>query len=107
MGMDRKIEKKKGIRPKHIIYGVAGIVAIFLLYKIIKDSSVSSLRVDAEKITIEEVKYGEFDDYIRINGTVEPISTIFLDAEEGGRVEERRIEEGAMVEKGDVILLFR
>ena len=106
MGMDRKIEKKKGIRPKHIIYGVAGIVAIFLLYKIIKDSSVSSLRVDAEKITIEEVKYGEFDDYIRINGTVEPISTIFLDAEEGGRVEERRIEEGAMVEKGDVILVL-
>ena len=106
MGMDRKIEKKKGIRPKHIIYGVAGIIAIFLLYKIIKDSSVSSLRVDEEKITIEEVKYGDFDDYIRINGTVEPISTIYLDAEEGGRVKERLIEEGALVKKGDVILVL-
>ncbi len=102
--MDRKIEKKKGIRPKHIIYGVAGIAIAFLLFKIIKDSSVTSLRVDKEKITIEEVKYGDFDDFIRTNGTVEPISTIFLDAEEGGRVKERFIEEGAMVKKGDVIL---
>lgn len=106
MGMDRKIEKKKGIRPKHIIYAVGGIIVIFLLYKIIKDSSVSSLRVDEEKITVEEVKYGDFDDYIRINGTVEPISTIYLDAEEGGRVKERLIEEGAPVKKGDIILIL-
>ncbi len=41
MGMDRKIEKKKGIRPKHIIYGVAGIVFVSLLVKIIKDSNVN------------------------------------------------------------------
>ncbi len=106
MGMDRKIEKKKGIRPKHIIYGVAGIALIFLLYKIIKDSNVTSLRVDEEKITIEEVQYGDFDDFIRTNGTVEPIATIYLDAEEGGRVTERLIEEGAMVKKGDVILVL-
>ncbi len=106
MAMDRKIEKKKGIRPKHIIYGVIGLAVIFLLYIIIKDSGISSLRVDEEKITVEEVKYGDFDDYIRINGTVEPISTIYLDAEEGGRVEERLIEEGALVEKGDVILVL-
>lgn len=104
MGMDRKIERKKGIRPKHMIYGVAGIVVIFLLYKVIKDSNVTSFRVETEKLTIEEVQYGDFDDFIRTNGTVEPISIIYLDAEEGGRVKERLIEEGAMVKKGDVIL---
>lgn len=106
MGMDRKIEKKKGIRPKHIVYGVAGLVLIFLLYKIVKDSNVSSLRVDAEKVTIDEVIYDNYDDFIRTSGTVEPISTIYLDAEEGGRVKERLIEEGAMVEQGDVILVL-
>ena len=106
MGMDRKIEKKKGIRPKHIIYGVAGLVLIFLLYKIVKDSNVSSLRVDAEKITIDEVEYGNYDDFIRTSGTVEPISTIYLDAEEGGQVKERLIEEGADLKKGDVILVL-
>jgi HlyD family secretion protein len=106
MAMDRKIEKKKGIRPKHIIYGVAAIIFIFLLVKIIKESNISSLKVDAEKITIEEVVQGNFDDYIRTNGTVEPISTIYLDAEEGGQVKERLIEEGSDVKKGDVILIL-
>lgn len=106
MGMDRKIEKKKGIRPKHIIYTVAAIVFVFLLVKIVKDSSITSLKVDEDKITIEEVQEGNFDDYIRTNGTVEPISTIYLDAEEGGRVEKILIEEGAQVKEGDVILVL-
>ena len=106
MGMDRKIEKKKGIRPKHIIYAVAAIVFVFLLVKIVKDSSITSLKVDEDKITIEEVQEGNFDDYIRTNGTVEPISTIYLDAEEGGRVEKILIEEGAQVKEGDVILVL-
>lgn len=104
--MDRKIERKKGIRPKHIIYGVVGLAVIFFLVKIIKDSNISSLRVEKDKITIEEVQNGDFDDFIRTNGTVEPISTIYLDAEEGGRVKEILIEEGAKVEKGDVILIL-
>lgn len=106
MGMDRKIEKKKGIRPKHIIYSVAGILFVLLLIKIIKDSNVTSLRVEKDKITIEDVQYGDFDDFIRTNGTVEPIATIYLDAEEGGRVEKILIEEGVSVEKGDVILIL-
>jgi HlyD family secretion protein len=106
MGMDRKIERKKGIRPKHIIYAAAAVVFIFLLVKIIKDSNITSLKVDREKITVEEVQQGNFDDFIRTNGTVEPIATIYLDAEEGGRVEDILIEEGARVEKGDVILVL-
>lgn len=106
MAMDRKIEKKKGIRPKHVIYAVAGIAFILLLIKIVKDSNISSLKVDRDKLTIEEVQQGNFDDYIRTNGTVEPISTIYLDAEEGGRVEKILIEEGAPVKKGDVILIL-
>jgi len=104
MGMDRKIEQKKGIRPKHIIYALGGIAIIILLYLLIKDSNVTSFRVETEKLTIEEVQYADFDDFIRTNGTVEPISIIYLDAEEGGRVKERLIEEGAMVKKGDIIL---
>jgi HlyD family secretion protein len=102
--MDRKIEKKKGIRPKHIIMVVSGLIVLFLLVKMIQNSSVSSVRVENEKITISEVEFADYDDFIRTNGTVEPISIIYLDAEEGGRVKERLIEEGAMVKKGDVIL---
>ncbi len=62
------------------------------------------MKVERDKITISTVTSGQFNDYIRVIGQVEPIATIYLDAEEGGRVKERLIEEGAMVHTGDVIL---
>jgi HlyD family secretion protein len=106
MGMDRKIEKKKGIRLKHVLYIAAGLAFILLMVKMISGSGVSTLRIEREKITVDEVQYDDFDDFIRTNGSVAPISVIYLDAEEGGRVQERLIEEGAMVKKGDVILVL-
>jgi HlyD family secretion protein len=107
MGMDKVIEKKKGIRPKHIIWIVGGLVFIFLLYKVIFTESGSTFRTEKEKLTISTVEDGLFNDYITVIGNVEPITTIFLDAEEGGKVEEKLIEEGEMVKKGDIILKLR
>jgi HlyD family secretion protein len=74
------------------------------MFKLIKSGQVSVFRAEADKITISTVEEDVFNDYITVNGQVEPISTIYLDAAEGGRVSERLIEEGAMVQKGDVIL---
>lgn len=48
--------------------------------------------------------YGKFNDYIRVNGQVQPISVVQLSPEEGGIVQEKVVEEGAHVKKGDVIL---
>jgi HlyD family secretion protein len=62
------------------------------------------MRVEKEKLTISNVEKGLFNDYITIIGQVEPITTIYLDAIEGGRVAEKIIEEGTMVKKGNVIL---
>ncbi|PIF03578.1 MAG: efflux transporter periplasmic adaptor subunit [Draconibacterium sp.] len=102
--MDRKIEKKKGLQKKHIYWLVGGLLFVFLLYKVIAGAGTSTLKVEKDKITISTVTSGQFNDYIRIIGQVEPIATIYLDAEEGGRVKERLIEEGSMVKTGDVIL---
>ena len=102
--MDRKIEKKKGLQRKHIIWIAGGVLFLFLLFQIFRNAGTRSLKVDSDKITISEVTRGQFNDYIRVTGQVEPISTIYLDAEEGGRVTERLIEEGAMVKAGDVIV---
>jgi HlyD family secretion protein len=107
MGMDKVIEKKKGIRPKHIIWIVGGLVFMFLLYKVVFTESGSTFRAEKEKLTISTVEDGLFNDYITVIGNVEPITTIFLDAEEGGKVEEKLIEEGEMVKKGDIILKLR
>lgn len=57
-----------------------------------------------KKITIREVIYDKYQDYISVNGVVEPIKTIYLDAIEGGRVDEILIEEGNMVKKDDIII---
>ena len=102
-GMDRKIEKK-GIPRKVIWYMVFGALMLTVLGIIIFGDKSSKYNVDVSRITIEEVKEDVFQDYITVQGTVEPITTVYLDAVEGGRVEEILIEEGNMVKKGDVIL---
>ena len=102
--MDIQLEKKKGLRPKHYGYIALGILLLFVGWKLLFATSVSTFRTDKEKLSIAAVVDGKFDDYITINGSVAPISTIYMDAYEGGRVTEKLIEEGAMVRKGDVIL---
>lgn len=102
--MDRHIEKKKGIKRKHIYWGAGAVLLTYIIIKLVFGSHVSTFRVDTDKLTIETVTKGTFHDYITVTGNVEPIATIFLDAREGGRVEEKVVEEGVMVNKGDVIL---
>lgn len=102
--MDIKLEKKKGLRPKHYGYIALGLLVLFVGYQLLFASSVSTYRTEKDKLSIAAVTQGKFDDYITINGTVAPITTIYMDAYEGGRVTEKLIEEGAMVKKGDIIL---
>jgi len=104
MGMDKVIEKKKGLRPKHIIWIAGGLAFAFLLYKVIFAENSSTFRAEKDKVTISTVEDGLFNDYITVIGQVEPITTIYLDAIESGQIQERFIEEGSMVQKGDVIL---
>ncbi len=64
----------------------------------------SKLNVDTERITISEIKKGAFQEFIPVNGVVLPLTTIYLDAVEGGRVEEKYVDDGAMMKKGAAIL---
>jgi HlyD family secretion protein len=102
--MDKPIKKKKGIKRKHIYYAIGGILFLILIYKAFFAGNISTYSVEKNKLNISTVSHGVFDDYITVNGNVEPIATIYLDAMEGGRVEERFLEEGTMLKKGDVIL---
>ena len=102
--MDKVIPKKKGLQKKHLGYIGIGIAMIVLIYMAFFADRTSTYKVEKDKLIIETVTEDQFNDYITVPGTVEPISTIFLDAQEGGRVEEKVIEEGSMVKKGDIIL---
>jgi len=103
-GMDRKIEKKGWLSRKTIWYIVFAAIMLTVFGIIIFGDKSSKYNVDVSRITIEEVKRDVFQDYITVQGSVEPITTIYLDAVEGGRVEEILIEEGNMVKRGDVII---
>ena len=87
--MDRALPKKKGLQKKHIGYIIFGIIIIVLFYMAFFTDRTSTYKVEKDKLIIEAVTEDQFNDYITVPGTVEPISTIFLDAQEGGRVEEK------------------
>ena len=102
--MDRVIAKKKWSRKR--ILTIAGITAVLLLIaaSIYFTSGKSRLNVEADRLTVSEVKQGVFQENIPLNGVVLPLTTIYLDAQEGGRVEEKFVEDGAVMKKGDPIL---
>ena len=101
MSMDRKIENK-GKKWRRIAW-ISGAAILFVLvfYQIFFGDKSSRLNVETDKITIDEIRQDAFLDFISVIGTVEPIQTIFLDATEGGRVEEIFRREGGMVEIGE------
>ena len=85
---------------------IAGITAVVLLAaaSYYFTSGKSKLNVDLDRISISEVKKGPFQEFIPVNGVVMPLTTIYMDALEGGRVEEKYVEDGTVMKKGDPIL---
>lgn len=102
--MDIKIEKKKGIQKKHIPYILGGVLLLALIGWSIFGSHKSTLRVDRKGIVAQEVKSDVFNDFVRIDGQVQPIAVIQLSPLEGGIVEELLVEEGSFVKKGQPII---
>ncbi len=102
--MDRVIEKKKWPARKIITVVSVSAIVLLILGSFYFTSGKSKLNVDTERITISEVTKGSFREFIPVNGIVLPITTIYLDAMEGGRVEEKFVEDGAIMKKGDPIM---
>jgi len=102
--MDRVIEKKKWSSKR--ILTIVGIVAVVALIaaSYYFTSGKSKLNVDTDRVTISEIQKGTFQEFIPVNGVVLPLTTIYLDAVEGGRVEEKYVDDGAMMKKGQPIL---
>jgi HlyD family secretion protein len=102
--MDIPITKKKFSLSK-IVLSVGAILLIsFVIYLSASLGGSSKLNIDTERIIVSMVKEGGFQENIPVNGTVLPITTIYLDALEGGRVEEIFVEDGAIMQQGDPIL---
>ncbi|MDR3219188.1 MAG: HlyD family efflux transporter periplasmic adaptor subunit [Dysgonamonadaceae bacterium] len=102
--MDIILEKKKGIQKKHIPYIIVGVVLLAAFGWLIFGNHSSKFNVERNKVMMQAATKGEFNDYIRVNGQVQPINTVQLSAIEGGMVAEKVVEEGAMVSRGEVII---
>lgn len=105
--MDVQIEKKKGIRaikPRQWMYIGIGILIVVGIVWVATSDIAHTLKVDKRGLNIAEVKEGQFDDFVRVDGRVQPISVVQVSPEEGGIVREKVVEEGATVKKGDVII---
>lgn len=107
--MDKIIEKKTGWRvaftKKALPWWLGALLMVFVVYLIVRPNN-KTLRVDKDTVTISNVVMGEFNDYIRISGRVQPMTTIQLSPQEGGIVEKILIEEGSPVKAGDAILVL-
>lgn len=106
MGMDKKI-KKKTWTTNRIIMLVAGIAVIsFFIYTFMFADFRSTLNVERDKLTIATVSEDSFQEFIQVTGNIQPINTSFLDAIEGGVVQNVVLESGAMVSPGDTVLIL-
>ena len=107
--MDKIIEKKTGWRvaftKKALPYWLGALLLAFIVYLIARPNN-KTLRVDKDTITVSSAVKGEFNDYIRISGRVQPMTTIQLSPQEGGIVQTILIEEGSKVKAGDPILVL-
>ena len=105
--MDKIIEKKKGIAAaftkKALKYWAAAALAILLVVLIFTGKG-SALRVDGSALITGEARRGEFNDYIRVSGQVQPMTTVQISPTEGGNVQRIVAEEGSKVNAGDVIV---
>ncbi len=107
--MDKIIEKKTGWRVaftrKALPWWLGALLLVFVIYLIARPNN-KTLRVDKDSLTVSSAVKGEFNDYIRISGRVQPMTTIQLSPQEGGIVEKILIEEGSPVKAGDAILIL-
>lgn len=102
--MDRVIEKKKWNSKRILTIVFATGILLLVSGSFYFSSGKSKLNVQTERLTISEVKKGPFKEFIPVNGVVMPLTTIYLDAIEGGQVEEKYVEDGVMMKKGEPIL---
>jgi len=102
--MDIPLEKKRFTRSRVLIIAAIVIFIAFIILVIVSSYGPSKLNVKRERLTISITEKGMFQEDIPVNGIVLPITTIYLDAVEGGRVEEKFVEDGAVMKKGEPIL---
>src|SRR5688572_32093654 len=102
---DRPIEKRTWTPRRTAIAASLGAGAFALVY-LVATSGTTRLNIESGRLSVAQIKQGEFQEYVPINGTVQPMTTVYLDLEEGGIVEKIYVEGGNPIKQGELILSF-
>lgn len=101
--MDKIIQKKRF--NKKTILTIVGVVVLVGLVAYGYSLSLNKVyKADAEKITINQVSFGDFEDVVLLNASVVPLTSVIVSSPEGGTVAEIFTENGASVVKGTPLL---
>jgi HlyD family secretion protein len=103
-GMDRVIEKRK--LPVWAKYAAGAALLSLLALGWWLAPSGNRQSVQADRLTISEVRNGTFDDFLPLRSLVTPLLTVYLDAVEGGRIDKILVEDGAFVKKGQPLAIL-
>jgi HlyD family secretion protein len=103
--MDRVVEKKGLSKQVKIALAAAAVVIAAIVFYMMAPSG-STQTVAAERVTISAVTKGTFDDFLPLRARVTPLVSVYLDAVEGGRVEKILVEDGAMVQQGQLLAVL-
>lgn len=104
--MDIQLQKQPWY-IRHRYYLLGGVVILALLaYVIVLSSGPRKLRIDPDSLQIAEVRQDKFMEYVDVEGLVQPILTIKVNARETGSVLRIVGEEGNMMRQGDTILVL-
>jgi HlyD family secretion protein len=103
--MDRVVERR-GLGPRlKIALGVAALILLAILFYLFAPSA-NSQTIDASRVTISTAQRGRFDDFLPLRARVAPLLTVYLDAVEGGRVERVLVEDGTVVQQGQLLAVL-
>jgi HlyD family secretion protein len=103
--MDRIVERKR-VDKRLLIAGGAAAALLLLLFFWLFAPRGDSASVAQDRLTISTVESGTFEDFLPLRGRVTPLVTVFLDAVEGGRVEQKLVEDGAQVTQGQLLAVL-
>jgi len=103
--MDRVVERKRIDKRILIGAGAGAVLLLILLFWLFAPRS-DSQTVNPQRLTISQVQQGIFDDFLPLRARVAPLVTVYLDAVEGGRVEQLAVEDGATVTKGQLLAVL-
>jgi HlyD family secretion protein len=103
--MDRVVTRKRLDTRVLIAAAAAGVLLIVLLFYFFAPRA-DSQTVALERVAISTVQKGIFEDFLPVRARVTPLVTVYLDAVEGGQVQQLVVEDGEHVVKGQLLAVL-